>query len=88
MTDKQHEQLGSFPLHARIWVLDNQNRDETARKKMKQLADSNQRLFVWPKNIKYKDFNEMCMDLKQNSVDPQFVLENSYEGMRARIRIF
>lgn len=87
MTDKQHEQLNNFPLHTRIWVLDNQNRDETARKKMKQLADTGQKLFVWPKNIKYKDFNEMCMDLKQNSVDPQFVLENSYEGMRARVKM-
>lgn len=87
MTDKQKEQLANFPLHQKIWVLDNQNKDLTARKKMQQLADNNQHVFVWPKNIIYKDFNEMCMDLKQNSVDPEFVLNNTFQGIKARVKM-
>ena len=87
LTDKQKEQLANFPLHQKIWVLDNQNKDATARKKMQQLADNNQYVFVWPKNIIYKDFNEMCMDTKQNSVDPEFVLNNTFQGIKARVKM-
>jgi len=87
MTDRQMQQLSNFPLHEKIWVLDNQNKDATARKKMRQLIDTGQKVFVWPKNIIYKDFNEMCMHKQLNSVEPEFVLENSYKGMMARLKM-
>jgi len=87
LTDKQKEQLSNFPLHQKIWVLDNQNKDTTAREKMKQIIETGQKVFVWPKNIIYKDFNEMCMGLKQNKVDVNFVLQNTFQGHKARAKM-
>lgn len=87
ITDKQEEQLHNFPLHTVIWVLDNQNQDETARKKMKQLIDSKNQVFIWPKNISYKDFNEMCVDMKTNEVETDFILKNTFQGHKASIKM-
>jgi len=87
LTEKQEDQLKNFPLHTKIWVLDNQNQDETAHKKIKQLIESKQKVFVWPKTIPYKDFNEMCVDRKTNGVETDFVLKNSFEGPKARLQM-
>lgn len=87
LTDKQEEQLNNFPLHTKIWVLDNQDMDETARKKIKQLADSGQKVFVWPKNLPYKDFNEMCVDKNINQIETDFIIKNSFSGPKAKMII-
>jgi hypothetical protein len=87
LTEKQQEQLNNFPLHSKIWVLDNQNKDETAYKKMKQLIENKQKVFVWPKSIPYKDLNEMCMDRKINGVETDFILKNTFEGPKARLQM-
>jgi hypothetical protein len=87
LTDKQESQLNNFPLHTKIWVLDNQNKDETARKKMKQLIEINQKVFVWPKDLDYKDLNEMCLDKKINGIETDFILKNTFNGPKARLKM-
>lgn len=83
LTDKQEQQLNNFPMHTKIWVLDNQHQDETAREKTKQLIKTDQQVFVWPQHLPYKDFNEMCVDRKTNQIEMEFVLANTFKGMLA-----
>lgn len=87
LTDKQEDQLKNFPLHTKIWILDNQYKDETAHKKTKQLIEMKQKVFVWPKDLNYKDFNEMCVAKKINEVDSTFILSNAFEGPKARLKL-
>lgn len=87
LTNKQQEQLKNFPIHSKIWVLDNQHKDETAHKKTKQLIETHQKVFIWPKDSPYKDFNEMCIDKKVNEIETNFVLKNTFEGPKARLKL-
>ena len=87
LTDKQEDQLKNFPLHTKIWILDNQNKDDTAHKKTKQLIEMKQKVFIWPKDLNYKDFNEMCMDKKINEIETCFILSNTFEGPKARLKL-
>jgi hypothetical protein len=70
-------------MHTKIWVLDNQHQDETAREKTKQLIKTDQQVFVWPRHLPYKDFNEMCVDRKTNQIEMEFILANTFKGMLA-----
>jgi hypothetical protein len=87
LTEKQNDQLKNFPLHSKIWVLDNQYKDETAHKKTKQLIESKQKVFIWPKNLNYKDFNEMCIEQKTNEIETNFIIKNTFEGPKARLKL-
>ena len=61
LTGIQKTQLKEFPLHKRIWVLDNPLMDETAREKTIELMEEGENVFVWPKNY-YKDFNQWAVE--------------------------
>lgn len=76
LTQTQSNQLNKFFLHDKIWVLDNQHVDEAARKKSRELVRKNEKVFMWPKQFKkYKDLNDLCIDLKKDSVNPDFFLK-------------
>jgi len=86
-TDLQSHQIKKYPLHKHVWVLDSQWQDEAGLKKTYKLIENNQTVFVWPENIgkKFKDFNEMCCKVKIDKVNPAFVIENSYAGLKAKL---
>lgn len=77
ITKKQTAELDQYPLHKKIWVLDNQNIDAAAQKKTEELLVNKTSVFIWPKNIKCKDFNELALLLNQNSISHKFILNNT-----------
>ena len=83
----QKEQLNAFKLHKRIWVLDSQWLDQASRNKTKKLIDNNETVFIWPEKIgkQFKDFNDICITAKINEVSPQYIIEHSYTGLKAKL---
>jgi hypothetical protein len=77
LTDKQKEDLSIFPLHKKIWVPDNQHIDKAAKEKTDTLLSQKMSVFLWPENIKCKDFNELAILLNQNYISHKFILNNT-----------
>ena len=67
-TQKQKDQLASFPLHDKTWVLDSQWQDKAAKIKTKKLAEQGESVFIWPEKYgkQFKDFNDMAIALDTN----------------------
>jgi hypothetical protein len=85
-TNLQERQFLNFPLHEKIWVLDNQFLDSTSKQKTKRLLDNGERVFLWPESLsKYKDLNDYCCDKNVNCIDPNIILENSYKGLKGKL---
>ncbi len=83
-TTTQQEQLQSLMMFRKIWVLDNQWVDETARVKTFQLLDMGECVFIWPKDKKeYKDFNEMCISYGIDGISSSYITQNSQCGPSA-----
>jgi hypothetical protein len=78
-TSKQQEQIDKFPFHKRIWVLDSQWKDKASFNKTKKLLELKENVFIWPKNLgkKYKDFNDIAIDIKCNQLSPAYIKEHS-----------
>lgn len=83
----QEQQLLSFKFHKKIWVLDSQWKDQASRNKTAKLIESGETVFIWPENLgkKYKDINDYCIDTKTDSIDPKFFIENSHDGLKAKL---
>lgn len=88
LTPKQEEQMESLKFYDKIWVLDSQWLDETAREKTKVLIDMGEKVFIWPKKIgtRYKDFNEMCIDRNLDQISEEFIKKNSSQGLTASLK--
>lgn len=87
-TDKQKSQMQLFPLHEQIFVLDNQWNDATSKKKTKCLLESGKKVFIWPKEYgKFKDLNDVCVAYKLYEFPYKFILKNSYDGMKGKIKL-
>jgi len=88
-TARQKQQLASFPFHDVIWVLDSQQQDSAAMTKTEKLIEEGQTVFVWPSEYgtRYKDFNDMAIDLKVNEIPYKFILKNSYTGLKAKLML-
>jgi DNA primase len=78
ITSKQTQQLMEFPFHQKIWVLDNPKVDQTAKEKILELINRGSKVFKWPLDLNYKDFNEMAVDKKLDEIDIDFLLKNLY----------
>ena len=83
----QVEQLNDYRLYEKIWVLDSQWLDETSYNKSKLLIDQGHKIFIWPETIgtKYKDLNEMCVDIQKPGIGYKYILKNSHSGLKARL---
>lgn len=87
-TPTQISQLSQYPLHKKVWVLDNQLNDNASRLKTKKLLDNNETVFIWPKSLsKYKDINDYCIDNNINSFDIDTIIENSYSGLKGKLLV-
>jgi len=89
MSDYQEEQMKRYRLHQKIWVLDNQLKDnEDVRKQVNKLLEHGERVFLWPDKFKgIKDINELCIRVCKNSIKPEFFIENSYEGSEGLAKV-
>lgn len=87
LTKLQEEQLSSFNLFKKIWVLDSQWNDMASRKKTKKLIDQGQTVFIWPEKMgkTFKDFNDYCVAKNLDSISTEFILENSFSGIKANL---
>ena len=85
-TDLQQQQINSLPAYTKVWCLDNQWNDKAALKKSILLADTNDSIFIWPEELrKIKDLNDYCIEVGVNGVEPDFILKNTYKGLKAKI---
>jgi len=85
-TDKQKEQLKHFISHEIVWVLDNQRKDQTSKKKTGMLIKQGYKVFLWPKELKrFKDINDACVAHKLDSIAEKFILANTYDGLQAKM---
>jgi len=77
-TDLQNKQLNEFPFHERIWILDNPNIDQTSKQKTVELLGRKEKVFKWPLNLPFKDFNECAVFQNKNEIELDFILDNLY----------
>lgn len=88
MTNLQQSMLNKFFLYEQIWVLDNQFVDEAGKNKTLQLIDAGARVFIWPKELRNcKDINDVCIKYNLNEVSAKFIIDNSYSGLEAKVRL-
>lgn len=87
-TKTQKSQMESIKLFDRIWVLDSQWLDKTARVKTISLLEMGECVFIWPKKWgeKYKDLNELCVDNGLDQISSTFIKQNSVCGKNAILK--
>lgn len=84
----QEEQISTFNILNRVWVLDNQWTDTASKKKTKKLIEAGQTVFIWPEKLKpFKDINDYCMVKNLASIEPEFILEHSFYGLKAELAL-
>lgn len=76
LTQKQESQLSRYPLHQKIWILDNPRIDNTAQKKIQELLQRKEKVYCW--NNEYKDLNEWCVTEKLNEIDTDCIINSLY----------
>jgi len=87
-TEKQEKQIAQYFWMKKIWVLDNQLNDNAAKNKSMKLLKQNQNVFIWPEShMKYKDFNDICIANNTDEVPVEFILENTYSGLKGLIKL-
>ena len=88
-TSKQDKQLDRFKFHDKIWVLDSQYQDRAAKLKTRKLIEQYQSVFIWPEKYgtAFKDFNDMCLGLGISEVPYKFILDNTYTGPKAMLKL-
>jgi len=85
-TSLQKEQINKLNLYEKIYVLDNQYCDKAALSKSIILADNNEKVFIWPKELKrFKDFNDICVTGNKDKIKPEFILKNTHSGLKAKL---
>lgn len=88
ITEVQEKQLEKYRFHNKIWILDNQLDNKEVVKKYNELINKNEYVFCIPNKFKqFKDLNELCINNKMDKIDPKFIIDNSYTGMQAKIRL-
>jgi hypothetical protein len=80
-TDTQQKQLEELKTFRKIWVLDNQWIDSTARDKTLNLLELGECVFFWPKELgPFKDFNSVCIHYKLDQISPVYITKNTFCG--------
>lgn len=85
-TTLQTQQINKLNLYEKIYVLDNQYCDKAALSKSIILVDNNEKVFIWPKELKkFKDFNDICIAGNKDKIKPEFILKNTHSGLKAKL---
>jgi hypothetical protein len=90
MSDFQANQLRCYDMMMdRIWVLDNQRLDKTARDRTIKLAtETKDKVFVWPPQLqKYKDFNQLAVALKWDEIPYQLIIDHAKSGTDLKLSV-
>jgi len=88
-TSLQRQQIDRLFLMQSVWVLDSQWLDETSKNKTRKLLDSNQCVFLWPKDVgtKFKDVNDMCVHFNVNHLSHDYIMKNTYCGAKGILKL-
>jgi hypothetical protein len=78
LSKTQQIQLNSFMFHERIWVLDNPSKDVAAKENVFKLLQKKEKVFKWPIDKPYKDFNEWAIKEDLNEIPYDFILKSLY----------
>jgi hypothetical protein len=78
LSKTQNEQLSEYPFHKRIWVLDNPIFDDASKNKTMDLVNSGEKVFKWPSEMAYKDFNEMIMFEDLTEISSEKIINSLY----------
>jgi hypothetical protein len=78
MTKTQESQLSEFLFHEKICVLYNPQNFEAAKDKIFQLLKAKQKVFRWPQNSPYKDFNEWAVKEGRDEIPLEFIVNSLY----------
>lgn len=86
---RQTEQINRYSLFKRTWVLDSQWSDTASLNKTRRLAEIGENVFIWPRDIgkSFKDLNDMCIKYDLNEISPEFILKNTFSGLKAKIKL-
>ena len=89
LTVKQKAQIDRLFLMQTVWVLDSQWGDQASRSKSETLLTSGQCVFIWPKDIgtRFKDINEMCIHFQLDHISEQYILNNTYCGLKGIVKL-
>lgn len=89
LTSAQTNQMERLFLTQRVWVLDSQWNDQASRIKTEALLKDDQCVFIWPKDIgkQFKDINDMCVHFKINQISEQYILSNTYCGIKGIVKL-
>lgn len=88
-TKTQQEQIDQLFLKQTVWVLDSQWLDQASYLKSSNLLKSNQCVFIWPREIgkRFKDINELCVHFELNEISTQYLLDNTYCGLKGLVKL-
>ena len=87
-TSVQEKQINKYPFYEKIWVLDNQQVDESAKEKTLILLKEGHKCFIWPKKLKpFKDFNDICTKGMRDEITSHFIMSNSYKGLEGILKL-
>lgn len=83
LTETQKSQMTGLFHMRKIWVLDSQWLDETSKEKTLHLLENGECVFIWPKKWgkRYKDLNDLCIDLNLDQISPKFIENNTLCGV-------
>jgi len=86
-TKLQTDQLSNFKFYKKVWFLDSQWNDSASRKKTMKLVENGETVFIWPEKMgkEFKDLNEYCIANNMNSLDTDFVIQNSFSDIKAKL---
>ncbi len=89
MTASQKQQLSCYDMMMkRIWVLDNQRLDATAREQSIELAQTGDLVFVWPYALRnFKDVNELAQKTGKDEIPYRLFVDNALSGDALRLAL-
>lgn len=88
-SEQQEQQAKALMFFNKIWVLDSQWLDSTSLKKSEMLLKQGHSLFIWPKDlgIRYKDFNETCVQLNLNEISSEYIKKNTFKSFEGVLKL-
>jgi len=87
LTEKQENTLNKCLGQERIFIYDNDKDNKQMNKRIKRVIDSNNKVFIWPREFnRYKDINEICTSLQLDEFPWKYIVQNSFSGIEAVTR--
>lgn len=88
-TSSQQEQMNGLKFFERIWVLDSQWIDKTAKEKTLKLIEMGEKVFIWPEydGKRFKDLNAVCMGYEMDEYPVDLILKNTSKGLAATVKM-